>query len=125
MASLSGRSVLSVQDFSRTDLETIFSVADAAKRVVESSGSCEACKGKVLANAFYEPSTRTSSSFVAAMERLGGSVIAINEVRYSSVSSTKAVPIATPGDALIPCRSIMSGRRHLARRHPGRGGALG
>ena len=37
-------------------------------------------KGKILANLFYEPSTRTSSSFTAAMERLGGSVIPINEV---------------------------------------------
>src|SRR3970282_1583386 len=33
-----------------------------------------------------EPSTRTSSSFTAAMERLGGSVIPINEVKYSSVT---------------------------------------
>jgi carbamoyl-phosphate synthase/aspartate carbamoyltransferase/dihydroorotase/carbamoyl-phosphate synthase/aspartate carbamoyltransferase len=36
---------------------------------------------------FYEPSTRTSSSFIAAMERLGGSVIPITQgVQFSSVS---------------------------------------
>lgn len=40
----------------------------------------------VLANLFYEPSTRTSSSFHAAMTKLGGSVIPINDVTYSSVS---------------------------------------
>jgi aspartate carbamoyltransferase len=39
----------------------------------------------VVACLFYEPSTRTSSSFIAATERLGGQVIPINEVRYSSV----------------------------------------
>ena len=40
---------------------------------------------KILVNLFYEPSTRTSSSFTSAMERLAGSVIPINEVKYSSV----------------------------------------
>jgi aspartate carbamoyltransferase catalytic subunit len=41
---------------------------------------------KILTNLFYEPSTRTSSSFAAAMYRLGGNVISINDVNYSSVS---------------------------------------
>src|SRR3972149_1393246 len=49
-------------------------------------------KGKILANLFYEPSTRTSSSFTSAMERLGGSVIPINEVRYSSVAKGESLP---------------------------------
>src|SRR3970282_589636 len=38
-----------------------------------------------------EPSTRTSSSFTAAMERLGGSVIPINEVKYSSVTKGESL----------------------------------
>jgi aspartate carbamoyltransferase len=46
----------------------------------------------VLANLFYEPSTRTSSSFAAAMTRLGGRVISINEVHYSSVSKGESLP---------------------------------
>lgn len=32
-----------------------------------------------MASMFYEVSTRTSSSFAAAMERLGGSVISMKE----------------------------------------------
>jgi aspartate carbamoyltransferase len=55
-------------------------------------GTFDLLKGKILANVFYEPSTRTSSSFTAAMERLGGSVIPINEVRYSSVSKGESLP---------------------------------
>jgi carbamoyl-phosphate synthase/aspartate carbamoyltransferase/dihydroorotase/carbamoyl-phosphate synthase/aspartate carbamoyltransferase len=44
-------------------------------------------KGHVLTALFYEPSTRTSASFIAAMERLGGSVIPITQgVQFSSVS---------------------------------------
>jgi len=41
---------------------------------------------KLLANLFYEPSTRTSSSFFAAMKRLGYDVLPINGVQYSSVA---------------------------------------
>ncbi len=54
--------------------------------MVRRVGTFDLLKGKILANLFYEPSTRTSASFTSAMERLGGSVIPINEVKYSSVS---------------------------------------
>ncbi len=60
--------------------------------MVKRVGSLDLLKGYILANLFYEPSTRTSSSFTAAMERLGGSVIPINEVRYSSVSKGESLP---------------------------------
>ena len=60
--------------------------------MVERIGTFDLLKGKILANLFYEPSTRTSSSFTAAMERLGGQVIPINEVRYSSVSKGESLP---------------------------------
>ena len=55
-------------------------------------GTFDLLKGKILASLFYEPSTRTSSSFTSAMERLGGSVIPINEVRYSSVAKGESLP---------------------------------
>jgi aspartate carbamoyltransferase len=56
------------------------------RTMVDLVGSIDLLHGKVLANLFYEPSTRTSSSFQAAMVRLGGSVVPMSEVRYSSVS---------------------------------------
>jgi aspartate carbamoyltransferase len=59
--------------------------------MVDHIGTFDLLKGKILANLFYEPSTRTSSSFTAAMERLGGSVIPINEVKYSSVSKGESL----------------------------------
>ena len=45
---------------------------------VERSGTLDILKGKVLCNLFYEPSTRTSVSFEAAMKRCGGEVIQVN-----------------------------------------------
>jgi aspartate carbamoyltransferase len=60
--------------------------------MVERVGTFDLLKGKILTNLFYEPSTRTSSSFTAAMERLGGSVIPISEVKYSSVAKGESLP---------------------------------
>ncbi len=87
-----GKDILSVKQFNRADLEYIFGVAHEMREMVERVGTFDLLKGKILANLFYEPSTRTSSSFTAAMERLGGSVIPINEVRYSSVAKGESLP---------------------------------
>jgi len=87
-----GKDVLSVKQFSRDDLAYIFGVAHEMREMVARVGTFDLLKGKILANLFYEPSTRTSSSFTSAMERLGGSVIPINEVRYSSVSKGESLP---------------------------------
>ncbi len=87
-----GKSIVSVRQFSREDLTYIFAVAHEMREMVVRIGTFDLLKGKILANLFYEPSTRTSSSFTAAMERLGGSVIPINEVRYSSVSKGESLP---------------------------------
>jgi aspartate carbamoyltransferase len=87
-----GKDILSVGQFTRSDLAYIFEVAHEMRSMVERVGTFDLLKGKILANLFYEPSTRTSSSFTSAMERLGGSVIPINEVRYSSVSKGESLP---------------------------------
>ena len=87
-----GQDVLTVKQFNREDLEYIFAVAHEMRVMVERIGTFDLLKGKILASLFYEPSTRTSSSFTAAMERLGGSVIPINEVKYSSVSKGESLP---------------------------------
>jgi aspartate carbamoyltransferase len=87
-----GKDILSVKQFSREDLEYIFAVAHEMHTMVDHVGTFDLLKGKILANLFYEPSTRTSSSFTAAIERLGGAVIPINEVKYSSVSKGESLP---------------------------------
>jgi aspartate carbamoyltransferase catalytic subunit len=86
-----GQHILSVSQFARTDLEYVFAVAEEMRTMVERVGTFDLLKGKILANLFYEPSTRTSTSFTPAMERLGGSVIPINEVKYSSVTKGESL----------------------------------
>jgi aspartate carbamoyltransferase len=87
-----GQDILSVSQFDKTKLDYIFNVAHEMRILVERFGSADLLHGKILANLFYEPSTRTSSSFIAAMQRLGGQVIPINNVQYSSVSKGESLP---------------------------------
>ena len=84
---MTGMDILSVQQFDREMLAYIFARAREMREMVERVGEVDLLKGNVLTCLFYEPSTRTSSSFIAAMERLGGAVIPITQgVQFSSVS---------------------------------------
>ncbi|NOZ07022.1 MAG: aspartate carbamoyltransferase [Chloroflexi bacterium] len=88
-----GQDILSVDQFDREKLTYIFSLAAQMRELVERQGGTDLLKGRVLACLFYEPSTRTSSSFIAAMNRLGGTVIPITQgVQFSSVSKGETLP---------------------------------
>lgn len=80
-AALKGESVLTVAAFTRDMLKVIFDFSHTMH--VATPG--DLLRGKVLASVFYEPSTRTSCSFSAAMLRLGGSVIPLNQIANTSV----------------------------------------
>jgi carbamoyl-phosphate synthase/aspartate carbamoyltransferase/dihydroorotase/carbamoyl-phosphate synthase/aspartate carbamoyltransferase len=85
--------ILSVSQFGPERLEYLFEQARIMRQIVEEKGGTDILKGRVLACLFYEPSTRTSSSFISAMERLGGSVIPITQgVQFSSVSKGESLP---------------------------------
>jgi aspartate carbamoyltransferase len=87
-----GQHILSVRQFDRDKLQYIYRVADEMRALVKRFGKANLLEGKILANLFYEPSTRTSSSFQAAMLRLGGRNISINGVHYSSVTKGESLP---------------------------------
>jgi carbamoyl-phosphate synthase/aspartate carbamoyltransferase len=77
--------ITSVKQFSRADLHLLFTIAQEMRLGAQREGCLDVLKGRVLCTMFCEPSTRTSASFDAAMKRLGGEVIVINEL----VSSTQ------------------------------------
>lgn len=77
--------ITSVKQFSRADLHLLFTIAQEMRLGAQRQGCLDVLKGRVLCTMFCEPSTRTSASFDAAMKRLGGEVVVINE----SVSSTQ------------------------------------
>ena len=87
------KDILSVDQFSREDLNYIFARSQEMSDMVEKVGACDLLHGYTLACMFYEPSTRTSASFIAAMERLGGNVIPITQgIKFSSVSKGESLP---------------------------------
>jgi carbamoyl-phosphate synthase/aspartate carbamoyltransferase len=85
------RHILSVKQFGHRDVHDLFSLAHEMRLQVERNGTLDILKGKVLCTLFYEPSTRTSSSFDAAMKRCGGEVIQVNA---DSSSVTKGESLA-------------------------------
>ncbi|KAL3430274.1 Aspartate carbamoyltransferase [Aspergillus tetrazonus] len=76
--------VLSVNQFNRADLHLLFTVAQEMRLGVQREGVLDILKGRLLCTLFYEPSTRTSASFDAAMQRLGGRTIAISTEHSST-----------------------------------------
>jgi len=99
------RHILSVKQFTQRDMYDLFSLAHEMQLQVERNGILDILKGKVLCTLFYEPSTRTSTSFDAAMKRCGGEVIKVN-TDTSSVKKgeTLADTIRTVGsyaDAIV------------------------
>ncbi|KAI5785501.1 hypothetical protein DFH27DRAFT_575816 [Peziza echinospora] len=76
--------ILSVKQFSRSDLHQLFAVAQEMRLAVERYGTIELLKGRLLCTMFFEPSTRTSSSFDAAMQRLGGKTVSVAALTSSA-----------------------------------------
>lgn len=106
--------LIDLNDLSKAQWEEI---VELAIRISKNPGKyADACKGKILATLFYEPSTRTQMSFQTAMLRLGGSVIGFDNPLNSSVSKGETI-----GDTL----KIVSGYADIiAMRHNVEGAAL-
>lgn len=93
--------VVSVQQFTRVELHTLFGVAQELRTLVEKQGSIKILNGKVMCSAFYEASTRTSASFEAAMLRLGGSVVSINQITSSISKGESLVDTGKKNKAVV------------------------
>jgi aspartate carbamoyltransferase catalytic subunit len=78
-----GRDITSIEDFTREEIDYILNTAKSMEPIAE-KGS-DLLKGKILANIFFEPSTRTRLSFEAAMLKLGGSTIGFADAENTSV----------------------------------------
>lgn len=76
-----GRDLISITDLSRDEIEHVLDVAAKMEKI-----KSPLLEGKILANMFYEPSTRTRLSFESAMLRLGGGVIGFSETKTTSIA---------------------------------------
>ncbi len=78
--------IVSIDDLTNDFLYSLWQEA-----MLNKGASNDKLRGKILTNLFYEPSTRTSSSFYSAMTRSGGVVIPINSVQFSSVTKGESL----------------------------------
>jgi carbamoyl-phosphate synthase/aspartate carbamoyltransferase len=107
--------VISIQQFtSPAAVAFLCDVSELMAAIVTRRGGCDLLQRRVLANVFYEPSTRTSCSFASAMQRLGGSVLQVNE------STSSAAKGETLGDSV---RALACYADAVVLRHPARGSA--
>jgi ornithine carbamoyltransferase len=67
------RHLLSLRDYSRADLEELFSLAEQLK--ANPGAYADALRGKSLGMVFHKPSTRTRVSFEVGMFQLGGQAV--------------------------------------------------
>ena len=80
------KTLVSAADLSRDDLTRVIARALEYADALEGGGSVDQLlEGRVLANIFFEPSTRTRLSFELAAKRLGAHVLTLNPGTSSSV----------------------------------------
>ena len=76
--SLRGKDVLALADFSADEIQTILETAKEMKNIIHRDiKKVPALRGKSVVTLFYEPSTRTRSSFELAGKYLGADVVNI------------------------------------------------
>ena len=116
---LKGRSLIEPEDFSLSEMDYLFSLAEMIEK--DEKYLRESLRGKLLATLFYEPSTRTRLSFEAAMLRLGGSCLGFAEPGSSSASKGESLAdtirmAASYADAIV-MRNPKEGAALLASRY--------
>ncbi|MEN6643896.1 MAG: aspartate carbamoyltransferase [Armatimonadia bacterium] len=87
---LKGKSLVSLSDFSHTQIMHLLDLAEAMARAIGFDDPADRTPAEPLdaiaATLFFEPSTRTRLSFESAMLRLGGQTLGFAEASSSSVS---------------------------------------
>ncbi|HDY70738.1 MAG TPA: aspartate carbamoyltransferase, partial [Nitrospirae bacterium] len=116
------RHLLSINDLSEGDINLILDTAEGFRGVLERDiKKVPALRGKTVVNLFYEPSTRTRTSFELAAKRLSTDVINFSVSTSSVVKGESLIDTAMTIQALgadfVVVRHSCSGASHLLARH--------
>ena len=76
------KNLMNITDLTVGEIDELIAVAEDI--IANPVKYQDACRHKLLATLFFEPSTRTRLSFESAMHRLGGSVVGFSEAGSSS-----------------------------------------
>ena len=86
MGELSGRSVTALENFSSEEIRLILDTAKEMKEIIKRDiKKVPTLRGKAIVNLFFEPSTRTRTSFELAGKYLSADVVSINSSTSSVV----------------------------------------
>ena len=106
--------LVTMDDLSDDEITQILDEAERLIPVAEGKVTLPLLQGKVLANMFFENSTRTRMSFETAMKRLGGEVL-----NFSSIGTS-----VSKGETLYDTMQMIDGYADIAViRHPRQGAA--
>ncbi|MBR8843936.1 MULTISPECIES: aspartate carbamoyltransferase [Pseudoalteromonas] len=113
MFSFQGENILSVNQLDRDSIEHIFSIAKKMEPYAKKQKRTQVLNGAILANLFFEPSTRTRVSFGTAFNLLGGLVRETTGMQSSAL---------TKGESLYDTARVISAYADaVAMRHPDAG----
>ncbi|MBP6913249.1 MAG: aspartate carbamoyltransferase [Candidatus Levybacteria bacterium] len=113
---LKGKDILSLDQLSTEDVKEILYTAKKLKPLRVLAKPSSMLSGKIISLVFYEPSTRTFSSFASAAQQLGAGIIPIQNATTSS-SVTKGESLK---DTILTLESYSD---IIVLRHPTSGSA--
>jgi len=83
-----GKDIISMNDMTREEIDEILMKVDVVREHPEKK---RLCRNRVCAMLFFEPSTRTRTSFEVAMRNLGGEVGGFYDARITSVEKEESL----------------------------------
>ena len=83
------KNLMNITDLTVEEINDLISVAEDI--IANPVKYQDACRHKLMAALFFEPSTRTRLSFESAMHRLGGSVVGFSEAGSSSTAKGESL----------------------------------
>ncbi|MCR4287167.1 MAG: aspartate carbamoyltransferase catalytic subunit [Deltaproteobacteria bacterium] len=121
---LEQKDLLGIEGAKREDIELILSTAESFKEVSEREiKKVPTLRGKTIINLFYEPSTRTRTSFEIAAKRMSADAVNISAGTSSVVKGETLKDTAKNLEAMKPdcivIRHSSSGAPHMLARHVG------
>ncbi|MFA9289131.1 MAG: aspartate carbamoyltransferase [Weeksellaceae bacterium] len=115
-ANFKGKHILSLSQFDEKSLQTLFTTTDRLITELESGKPLTYLQGTVATLLFFEPSSRTFSSFAAAIKRMGGDTIDYQ----NPLQTSSAVKGETLEDTM---RVFETYSDFIVMRHPEKGAA--
>ncbi len=120
-AGLRGKDLLGIADLTASEIRLVLDTAEAMREIASRPiKKVPALRGKTVINLFFEPSTRTRTSFEVAEKRLSADTLSIAIAMSSVVKGETLIDTALNLEAMAPdlivLRHASSGACHLLSR---------